>query len=307
MKAQSIGTMAACCGILLIQSAVADTSATADSAVVLERADDGGGGPAFELAVDFCSRQLTYGLVDNRDPIFTVEALAEWHGFTFEAAMIFDTTKWGRKHGGYGNRQGTYQELAFGPGYIYALSPEDVRLLPTTVELFINYIYEYHPPVRKDRGEENPDTQFVNIGMALPDLWLTPAVSAEFDIDNEAGAIYLAAEVGHSFTLIEGRDGCGGDPLVCSVGCGVGFGNAKRNRYDADFDTCAFKDVWVSAALEWQITDHLLLAPYAAVYEQIHGRLRSSARRYMDDPGAGVYETHASTQLIGGVRLVAMF
>ena len=135
MKAQSIGTMAACCGILLIQSVVADTSATADSAVVLERADDGGGGPAFELAVDFCSRQLTYGLVDNRDPIFTVEALAEWHGFTFEAAMIFDTTKWGRKHGGYGNRQGTYQELAFGPGYIYALSPEDVRLLPTTVEL----------------------------------------------------------------------------------------------------------------------------------------------------------------------------
>lgn len=258
-------------------------------------------GPAFEIAVDFCSRQLTYGLVDNRDPIVMFGALAEWHGFTFEAATIFDTTKWGRKQGGYGNRQGTYQELAFGPGYAYTFSPDEFRWLPTTLELSANYIYEYHPPVRKGQGESNPDTQFINAGMALPDLWLAPALSAEFDLDNEPGAIYLVAEVGHAFTLVSAAGGRETDPLSFAMGAGVGFGNAKRNRYDAGFDSCAFKDIWVSAALQWQIKDTVVLVPYVAVYEQIHRRLRAAAREYIDE------ETHASTQLIGGVRLVASF
>ena len=295
MKAQSIGMIAACCGICMIQSAAAADSAANPELV---EAEDG---PSFEVAVDFTSRQLTYGLVDNRDPIVTVEALAEWHGFTFEAAAIFDTTKWGRKHGGYGNRQGKYQELAFGPGYGYAFSPDDFGGLPTTVEVFINYIYEYHPDVRKSRDEENPDTQFINVGFALPDVILAPALSAEFDIDNEMGAIYLAAEIGHSFTLVEAAGDRETDPLALTLGAGVGFGNAKRNRYDAEFDNVAFKDVWASASIEWQITDNIVCCPYVAVYEQIHGHLRDAARYYIED------EKHASTQLIGGVRLAANF
>lgn len=294
MKAQSIATVAALCGIGMIQSAIADSAANPE---IVEAEN----GPSFEVAVDFTSRQLTYGLVDNRDPIVTLEALAEWHGFTFEAAAIFDTTKWGRKHGGYGNRQGKYQELAFGPGYGYAFTPEDFGALPTTVEVTINYIYEYHPRVKKHLGEENPDTQFINIGAALPDVLLAPAISAEFDIDNEQGAIYIAAEIGHSFTLVEAAGGRETDPLMLALGAGIGIGNAKRNRYDADFDNVMFKDVWVSASVEWQITDNVVLAPYVAVYEQIHGRLRDAARYYIED------EKHASTQLIGGVRLAASF
>ncbi len=294
--------MAAWCGICMIQSVMADdpVAAMADSAGTLERAaeDDW---PAFEVAVDFCTRQLTYGLVDNRDPIVTLEAAAEWHGFTFESAMIFDTTEWGRKHGGYGNRKGEYQEFAFGPGYTRTFASEDYSFLPTAVETFVNYIYEYHPPVRKERDESNPNTQFVNVGAGLPDLWLAPALSAEFDIDNERGAIYLAAEIGHAFALIEAAGGRETDPLSLSVGAGIGLGNAKRNKYDADFDACAFKDVWTSVSLDWNITDHVTLSPYAAAYEQIHPRLRDAARHAIDD------ETHASAQLIGGLRLAATF
>lgn len=304
MNVKNIGMAAAVCGVcMVVQSAQAEgTVLSASRGAEAERMiAEEEGGPAFEVAVDFTSRQLTYGLVDNRDPIVTFEALAEWHGFTFEAAMIFDTTKWGRKHGGYGNRQGKYQELAFGPGYGYAFSPDDFNGLPTTVEVFINYIYEYHPRVNKWKGEENPDTQFINVGLALPDLWLSPALSAEFDIDNECGAMYFAAEIGHTFALVSAAEDRETDPLSLSIGSGVGFGNAKRNRYDADFDNCAFKDIWVSASVEWQITDNVVLAPYVAVYEQLHGKLRDAARDYMDEG------SHASTQVIGGLRLAASF
>lgn len=256
---------------------------------------------SFEVAADFCTRQLTYGLVDNRDPILTLGGLAEWNGFTFETAVIFDTTKWGRKHGGYGNRQGKYQEIAFGPGYAHTFTPEEWRRLPTAVEVYLNYIYEYHPPVRKSRGEENPDTQFINVGLTLPDLWIAPWMSAEFDIDNESGAAYLNAGVRHSFTLVKAAGGRETDPLSLTLCGGIGFGNPKRNRYDAGFDAYAVKDAHLSAELEWQITDQLVLSPYVAVYEQLHGRLRHAARHYIDG------ESHASTQLIGGLRLTAAF
>jgi hypothetical protein len=279
--------MAAWCGICLVQSAMADGAAFSDSAETLAPAADDAW-PAFEAAVEFCTRQLTYGLVDNRDPIVTAEAAAEWHGFTFESAMIFDTTDWGEKHGGYGDRTGKYQELAFGPGYTCAFSPETLRFLPTTVEMFVNYIYEYHPPVRKALGEENPDTQFINVGAALPDLWLEPAFSVEFDIDNEDGAAYLAAGVGHTFALVRAAGGRETDPLSLALGAGVGLGNPERNEYDAGYRRWAFKDAWVSAALEWRITDRVALTPYVAACEQLSSRLRAAARHAIDG------ETHSS-------------
>jgi len=301
MKAQSIGTMTAWCGVCLIQSVMAYDSALSDSATAPELVGDNGDWPAFEAAVDFCTRQVTYGLADNRDPVVTAEAAVEWHGFTFESALVFDTTEWGRDHGGYGNRQGQYQELAFGSGYTHAFSPEDYAFLPTTVELGVNTIYEYHPPVCKERGEANPNTQFINAGVMLPGLWLTPAVSAEVDIDNVNGAVYLAGEVGHSFTLIKSAGGRKSDPLSLSLGAGVGFGNPRRNEYDAGFDAYAFKDVWFSAALEWHLTDRITLTPYVAVYEQLHRRLREAARACIEG------ETHTSTQVVGGLRLAACF
>jgi hypothetical protein len=279
--------MAAWCGICMIQSALADSAPDAGLA-----AREDGNTPAFEVGAEFTTRQLTYGLVDNRDPIFTLDAAAEWYGFTFEAAAIFDVTKWGRKNGGYGNSQGKWQEIAFGPGYTFAVEP---------FEFFVNYIYEWHPRVQKWKGEENPHTQFINVGAGLPDVFLAPSLSAEFDIRNESGAIYLLAEIGHTFTLVEAAGDRETDPLSLSLGAGVGFGNPKRNKYDAEFDTYAFKDISASVSLDWQINDTFVVQPYVAVYEQLHGRLRDAARHYMDN------ETHASTQLIGGLRIAASF
>ncbi len=301
MTACQLRLGAVCCGLAMMRSALAESTTQHGPAAMGSVAGEQREDLAAEVSMDFCTRQLTYGLVDNRDPILTLAGVAEWHGFTFETAVIFDTTEWGRKHGGYGNRQGKYQEIAFGPGYTHTFTPEAVRGLPTAVELFVNYLYEYHPPVRESRGEGNPDTQFINIGMTLPDLWLAPWLTAEFDIDNECGAAYLNAGVQHTFTLIGAAGKREADPLALTVCGGVGLGNPKRNRYDAGFDTYAFKDAHLSAALEWCLTDFVVLSPYLAVYEQIHGRLRDAARRHLDG------ETHASTQWVGGVRLTAAF
>jgi len=300
MKAQSIGTVAAWCGVCMIQSVMADDSAAAGSATnLLQSAKDDW--PAFEAAVDFCSRQLTYGLVDNRDPIVTSAAAAEWHGFTFESALIFDTTDCGKRHGDYGNRKDKYQELSFGPGYAHTFATEDVPFFPTAVDTFVNYLYEYHPPVRKDLGESNPHTQFINAGAGLPDLWLAPTLAAEFDIDRDGGAIYLVADVSHSFSLVKAPGARKNDLLALTLGTGIGFGNARRNACDADFDAAAFKDTHASLALDWKLTDRMTLSPYAAAYEQVHRRLREAARHSING------ETHSSAQLIGGVRLVAKF
>jgi len=257
--------------------------------------------PTFEVSLDYCSRQLTYGLVDNRDPILTADGVAAWGDFSLEVTAIADTTDWGERHGGYGDRTGKYQEFAFGPGYTRLLTPEEASLLPTPLELGARYVYEYHPAVNTSKGESNPDTQFVYLTAALPELWLAPALSAEFDIDNENGAIYLGAEVGHTFALVSAAGGRETDPLSLSLGAGVGFGNPRRNEYDAGFDAYAFKDVWVSAALEWHLNERITLTPYVAVYEQLHRRLREAARACIDG------ETHTSTQVVGGLRLAACF
>lgn len=82
---------------------------------------------------------------------------------------------------------------------------------------------------------------------------------------------------------------------------GIGFGNPKRNRYDAEFDSYAFKDVWVSITLDWQISDHVALSPYVAVYEQLHSRLRDAAHTSVEG------ETHASALVVGGLSLTASF
>lgn len=258
-------------------------------------------GPEFEVSVDLSSRQITYGLVDNRDPIVTAGVLAEWYGFTFLVESIHDLTHWGRKHGGYGNRKFRYQEIAFGPGYVLSFSPDEYEFMPTELELSIDYIYEYHPAVKKWRGEENPNTQFINLGAALPELFLRPALNMELDLGRDRESIYLEAEIGHTFALVGNSEVDEENPLTFSLGAGVGAGNRQRNKNDLDVGIYAFKDVWASAALEWHITEWAMLSPYVLVSEQLHRRLRHEAREYIED------QRHASTQVIWGVSLVMSF
>ena len=67
--------------------------------------------PEFAVGVDVSSQQMTYGLVDNDDPIFTLSGSVAWQMLSFAVDGIFDTTDWGETDGGYGDRAWKYQEL----------------------------------------------------------------------------------------------------------------------------------------------------------------------------------------------------
>lgn len=265
-----------------------------------EEGDDGNM-PAFEVGIDVTSRQLTYGLVDNRDPIFTLSGIMEWHGFALEAAGIFDTSHWGKKEGGYGDRKWRYQEFDIGIGYSFLLDATDHEFLPTSIEFGINYTYAYYPRANELKWDKTHDTQFINLGLKLPDLFLEPELTVEFDIDDEMGAIYFNLAGTHAIPLIAAAVEGDADPLTLELGAGIGLGNAKRNRYDADVDRFGFKDIGLSLALVWQPCECFTIAPYVAVYEQLDGSLRDAARFYIEG------EKHRSTQFVGGITLSASF
>lgn len=210
--------------------------------------------PELEASLEFITKQTTYGLVDNDEPILTPSAAVSWYGFSFETAFIFDLTKENAQ--AYGDRKGRYQEWTFGPGYAIQLGE---------VELSASYVYEYHPRAMID----SPDTQFVNFGIGLPDIFLKPALALEVDIDNESGAAYLLFTIGHDFTLIE-------DTLTLELSGGIGAGNSKRNTYDFDHDKVALKDAYLSAALVYQVTEGLSFSAYLTGSTQLVGRHRDA-------------------------------
>ena len=98
-----------------------------------------------EVGLAFDSKFMSYGLVDNKDPIITPSAAVTFFDWVaFDCAALFDTTTYGRK-AGYSNRGGRYIEFDSGVGLAHAFSPDDYGFLPTTVELSLGYAYEYHP------------------------------------------------------------------------------------------------------------------------------------------------------------------
>ena len=253
-----------------------------------------------EVGLAFDSKFMSYGLVDNKDPIITPSAaVTAFDWLTFEIAALFDTTKYGKK-AGYSNRAGRYFELDPGVSVGHAFSPEDYAFLPTTIEFSFGYAYEYHP---RSMGEAGEDTQFLNFELALPDLWVEPTLAFERDIDRDNGT-YVNLELGHTFALIDGA-GEDDDPVLAfrpSVAQGVG--NTQRTRgYNLADDHGGLMDLCVKGELTWNIGGGVALSGYVAYYDYVFDRtLRHAARAY---EATGRDDT--SYHFVGGLALTASF
>jgi hypothetical protein len=141
-----------------------------------------------EVSVSFDSKFVSYGLIDNKDPIITPSAHLTFVDFlTFGVAAIYDTTTYGRK-AGYSNRGGRYTELDPEVSIGYSFSPEDFSWLPTTIDVSFGYIYEYHPrSMGGGSGEPGDDTQFMFTEICLHDLILEPIfqeITVEYNFNN---------------------------------------------------------------------------------------------------------------------------
>lgn len=258
----------------------------------------------FSFAID--SKYLSYGLVDNNEPIMTPAAsltLLDW--LTFSVESVFDMTTYGRKTDAdgemvYVNRASKYVELDPGVAIGHAFSPEDHEWLPTTVAFELGYMYEYHP---RSFNTKEDDTQFINFSLGLPDLWIEPTFSYERDIDRDDGT-YVNLELGHTFELCES--------LSLRPSVAQGLGNTQRvkgyltkhgSENDEPLNHGGLMDTCVKVDLEWAICDTLTFGAYVAYSDYLFdSKMRESARDY---EATGKWDE--SYNFVGGVSLTATF
>ena len=247
-----------------------------------------------EFSLAFDSKYLSYGLVDNKDPILTLAGgLTFFDWVSLEVESLFDITKYGRR-AGYTSRAWEYTELHPGVSIGHSFSPDDYEWLPTTVDIAIGYQYEYHPNA-KYKGGDGPDgqaddTQFWTVEFGLPDLWFEPVFLYERDVMRDNGT-YLNLEIGHTFALVDG-DEEGEDPILTfRPSVSQGFGNTMRVRSyltratsdgeGAPLDKSGLMDLCVKGELAWQICDFCSLSGYVAYTDYVFdSRMREAARLY---------------------------
>ena len=236
-----------------------------------------------EVGLAFDSKFMSYGLVDNNDPILTPSAaLTFFDWVTLGVEAIFDTSSYG-KRAGYRDHAFRYQELDPGVAIGHAFGPDDAAWLPTTVAFELGYMYEFHPKVVDD------DTQFLTFSVGLPDLWFEPTFSYERDIDRDDGT-YLNLEVGHTFSVVEGKEEGDDDILAFRVSLAQGWGDKRRvvaylpdvgNDEAEGLGRASMMDACVKGELAWNITDGVSLGAYAAYYDYLFdSHARNSARAY---------------------------
>ena len=251
--------------------------------------------PEATAGVDFASQQMTYGLVDNDDPIVTGSASVAWGFFSFGVDGIFDTTDWGETDGGYGDREWKYQELDLTPAVSWTFE----ELIGTPLEAELSYCWAHHPDAKDEEGEDaNPDTQTIGLSLGLPEVLLAPSLAVEWDIDDEEGAVYAQLGVSHAFELLAADEEDADPALALELHAGLGMGNAKRNGFDADWDHASLKDVEVGAALPWNV-GVLTVSPYVLCTEQAEHALREASKAA--DPDG------ESFQWVAGIAVEAAF
>ena len=260
-----------------------------------------------EFSLAFDSKYLTYGLVDNNEPILTPAGnLTFFDWFSVGVSAIMDVTTYGRR-AGYGDRNWTWTEIDPEIGISHSFKAYDFDWLPTTVDFSVSYVYEHHPDSMCEDGE-NPDTQFINTEIGLPDLWIEPVFLYEQDLMRDSGS-YLNLEIGHTFTLIEGNAD-GADPvLTLKPSVAQGWGDCRRVKgylSTAEYEPlnrAGLMDSCVKLTAEWRIIDHLTISGYVAYSDYVFDRhTREAARRY---EATGDWER--CWNFICGLSLVADF
>ena len=247
---------------------------------------------ACEASLAFDSKYLSYGFVDNKDPILTpAGAITFFDWIAFGVSAIFDTTKYGHR-AGYTNRQFKYIELHPTVTIKHSFSPDDFEWLPTTIKFAVGYDYEYHPN-SKCKGTINEelaywdktiaeDTQFWTFEVELPDLLVEPKFYYERDTMRDDGT-YLNLELGHTFNVLDEED----DTLTLRPSAAQGFGNAQRVKAYAPkadgepLNHAGLMDTMIKLELGWKICDGVELSGYVGYSDFLFDRkIRDAARRY---------------------------
>ena len=253
-----------------------------------------------EVSLNFDSKYLNYGFVDNKDPIFRANGeLKFFDWLAIGVKSFFDVTRYGSR-AGYTSRMFKYTELHPNVTLGHSFSQEDFEWLPTKVEISINYDYEYLPNSRSKGGIDEEtgywnkaiaeDSQFWTLEIGLPDLWFEPKFVYERDVMRDDGT-YLNLEVGHTFNLLDEED----DTLTLRPSVAQGFGNKQRVKAYASklvwndpiapdevpLEHAGLMDTMLKLELGWNICDGIELSGYVGYSDFLFDRkIRDASRRY---------------------------
>ncbi len=262
-------------------------AATAAESSAIPAGSDDAGGPEFELSADFCTRQISRGLPDNTDPIVTLAAAASWMGFTAEIDGIFNVTDIA---GDDGFDAGDNTEIDAIIGYEHTLAADALG----DVTLGADYTYEY------DQGgnAESDHVSYLHASVGLDDIPLSPTITGEWMLDGIHGQ-YYTFELSHTFALSGDADK---PDLGLTLSFVQGLGNDKYNAADLGRDSWGLRETTIMAELEWAVSDHLSVTPYAAYSDHINGNFRRPAHFHADEEAS-----HHVAQLYGGVAAALSF
>lgn len=252
--------------------------------------DEGATLPDVSVGIDYCSKQVTRGLIDNEEGIATLSAAIEWEGFSFEVDGIFNTTD-EMEEDGYDAWDNTEVDYIFGYGYTFGA---DDFGLPTDIELALDYTYEW------DNGgelEDDDHVQYIHASIGLPEVFLSPTLAGEWMLDQFHGQ-YYSLELSHTFELVAG-EGEDADPAVgLTLSVVQGLADKKYNEDDLEKDFWAFRDTTFTATLDWIVCDYLTVSPYISYSDHFGGPVRKAAKCDEHDDTYHFY---------GGVAISASF
>ena len=232
--------------------------------------DEGTTLPDVSVGIDYCSKQVTRGLIDNEEGIATLSAAIEWEGFSVEVDGIFNTTDIAKDEG-YDAWDNT--EVDYIVGYGYTFGADDYGLF-TDIELALDYTYEW------DNGgdfEDNDHVQYLHASVGLPEVFLAPTLAGEWMLDQFHGQ-YYSLEFSHGFDLVEG-EGKDADPvLALNLSLVQGLADDSYDEDDLGKDFWALRDTTLTATLDWVLCDHLTVSPYVSYGDTFSGTVRKAAK-----------------------------
>ena len=226
--------------------------------------------PEISVGLDYSSKQVTRGLIDNEEGIVTASAAVEWNGFSAEVDGLFNTTDVAKEEG-YDEWDNTEVDYIIGYGYTFGA---DDYGLPTDIEVAFDYTYEW------DNGgdfEDNDHVQYLHASIGLPEVFLSPTLAGEWMLDQFHGQ-YYTLELSHGFDLIAG-EGEEDDPvLALNLSLVQGLANDDYDEDDLGKDYWALRETTLTATLDWAVCDHITLSPYIAWTDTFSGTVRDAAK-----------------------------
>lgn len=195
------------------------------------------------LDATWVSRYVWRGMPVNDDPVFQPAVTLAAEGLSFNIWGNMDTTDWGEKHGGYGDKNSDFTEVDYSAGYERSIGPVKIGAG------FINYTFPH-------TGVASTAEVYGKIGA---NVWAAPTLTCFVDEGVAEGANYLSLDLGQSWELVK----LGSLALGLDAAAHLAWANEKFNRAYYGLSGDGFNDWSAGIALPLKL-------PYGFTFKPLY-------------------------------------